>query len=47
MQGPFPFTSDPGIVSVGLEQFQEKCVAVFPGKAPSAFPRELRKNKNV
>jgi hypothetical protein len=38
MQGPFRSQATPGIVSAGLEQFQEKCVAVF---------LELRKNKNV
>jgi hypothetical protein len=26
-----------------LEQFREKCVTVFPGKAHSAFPWKLRK----
>jgi len=36
--------SDP-IRSHQFEQFQEKCEAVFPGKARSAFPWELRKNK--
>jgi hypothetical protein len=29
------------------EQFQEKCEAVFPGKARSAFPWELRQNKEL
>jgi hypothetical protein len=28
------------------EQFQEKYEAVFPGKAPRAFPLELRENEN-
>ena len=31
----------------GLEQFQEKCDRFFPGKARSAFPWELRKNKEI
>ena len=30
-----------------LEQFREKCEAVFPGKAHSAFPWELRQNKEL
>ena len=30
-----------------LEQFQEKCETIFPGKAHSAFPAELRKNKEI
>jgi len=31
----------------GLEQFQEKCETVFPGKAHSAFPWELRQDKEI
>ncbi|MCZ8543461.1 hypothetical protein OOJ09_04680 [Mesorhizobium qingshengii] len=36
------------VVAVPLvfEQFQEKCEAVFPGKAHSAFPWELRQDQN-
>jgi hypothetical protein len=30
-----------------LEQFQEKCETVFPGKARSALPWELRENKEI
>ncbi|WP_292405283.1 hypothetical protein, partial [Mesorhizobium sp.] len=30
-----------------IEQFQEKCETIFLGKAQSAFPRELRKNKEI
>ncbi|QND67729.1 hypothetical protein HB777_29845 [Mesorhizobium loti] len=29
-----------------LEQFQEKCETVFPGKAHGAFPWELRRSKS-
>jgi hypothetical protein len=28
-----------------LKQFQKNCAAVFPGKARSAFPGDLRKNE--
>jgi hypothetical protein len=31
----------------GPEQFQEKCETVFLGKAHSAFPWELRQNKEA
>jgi hypothetical protein len=34
-------------ISSPLEQFQEKCETVFPGKAHSAFPWELRQNKEI
>jgi hypothetical protein len=29
------------------KQFQEKCETVYPGKARSAFPEELRQNKKI
>jgi hypothetical protein len=43
-----PMANNCGVASqAGLKQFQEKYETVFPGKARSAFPWELRQNKEL